>query len=137
MTFARTASTIVVAFLVSQALAIVVHGYLLAGDYKPYEGTLLRTVRAGQPPWQMLFLPVAHLSFILALVWVYAHLRLGGSPVVRGLALGAIGWTMGQVPLWLLWYAQQPWPGVLVAKQLGLELISSVIIGLAIALIAV
>ena len=84
----------------------------------------------------MLFLPVAHLSFISALVWLYARLRLDGSPAVQGLKLGVIGWIMGQVPLWLLWYAEQPWPGLLVIKQLGLELLSSLIVGLTIAGVA-
>jgi hypothetical protein len=43
---------------------------------------------------------------------------------------------MGQVPLWLLWYAEQPWPGSLVVKQLGWELVSSIVIGLTIAFTA-
>jgi hypothetical protein len=43
---------------------------------------------------------------------------------------------MSQVPVWLLWYAQQPWPGSLVVKQLGLELVSSLLVGLTIALVA-
>ncbi|MGH2437312.1 MAG: hypothetical protein ACRDFA_09985 [bacterium] len=43
---------------------------------------------------------------------------------------------MGQVPLWLIWYAQQPWPGSLVIKQLGLELLSSLIVALAIVRVA-
>jgi hypothetical protein len=32
---------------------------------------------------------------------------------------------MGQVTVWLLWYAQQPWPGVLVVKQLALGFVST------------
>jgi hypothetical protein len=56
--------------------------------------------------------------------------------VARGLALGLIAWTLGQVPVWLLWYAQQPWPGSLVVKQLALELVSSILIGLTIAFVA-
>lgn len=137
MSRARIVKTIVVGFLVSQVLAAVVHGFLLAGDYEPFEGTLLRAVQGqSTPPWQMLFLPVAHLSFISAMVWMYARLQIGGSPMVRGLTLGVFGWLVGQVPLWLLWYAEQPWPGGLVVKQLGLELLSSLIIGLAIAFAA-
>jgi hypothetical protein len=49
--------------------------------------------------------------------------------------LGLVGWCMGQVPLWLIWYAEQPWPGSLVLKQLGLELVSSIVVGLTIAAI--
>ena len=123
MSRTRMVTTIVVGFLVSQVLAVVVHGFLLAGDYAPFEGTLLRAAQGQDTPlWQMLFLPIAHLSFI--------------SAMVRGLTLGVFGWLMGQVPLWLLWYAEQPWPGGLVVKQLGLELVSSLIIGIAIAFAA-
>lgn len=132
MSKSRALLAIGVAFVASQILAAVVHGYVLAADYQPYEGTLLRRGTGG-PPWQMLFLPVAHLSFISALVWVSGRLRLDGSLMARGLALGLVGWGMGQVPLWLIWYAQQPWPGALVVKQLGLELVASIIVGLTIA----
>jgi len=55
---------------------------------------------------------------------------------VRGLKLGLLGWAMGQLPVWLLWYAQQPWPGGLVLKQLGWELLASLAIGLTIAAVA-
>jgi len=136
MSRGRIVSTTLVAFLVWQVAEILVHGFILAGDYQRYEGTLLRPVQDGQPPWQMLFLPVANLAFSSALVWVYARLRLDGSPVTRGLALGVVAWMIGQVPLWLIWYAEQPWPGRLVVKQLGLELLASIVLGLAIAYMA-
>ena len=129
MTWKRALGTVVVAFLVSQVLAVVIHGFLLGGDYEPFRGTLLRN----GPVWQMLFLPLVHLAFIAGLVWVYAHLRLEGSIVTTGLTLGVVGWSIGQAPLYLLWYAEQPWPGALVVKQLGLELVSSLLIGLTIA----
>jgi hypothetical protein len=38
--------------------------------------------------------------------------------------------------LYLLWYAEQPWPGSLVVKQLGLELVSSLMIAFTIVFIA-
>jgi hypothetical protein len=125
----RVLAAIGTAFVVSQILATVIHGVVLAADYNIYEGTLLRSGVA----WQMLFLPVAHLSFVVALAWAATRLRLDGTLVARGLTLGVVGWAMGQVPLWLIWYAQQPWPGSLVVKQLGLELVASVIVGLTIA----
>ena len=112
------------------------HGFILSADYEPYEGTLLRSSGDGAPPWQMLFLPVVHLALIVPLVWVYARLRLEGSTATRGLKIGLLGWAMGQLPVWLLWYAQQPWPGDLVLKQLGLELVASLAIGLTIAAVA-
>jgi len=136
MSRSRAAATTVAAFLVAQVAAVVIHGVILSADYEPFEGTLLRAVGTGTPPWQMLFLPVVHLTLIVPLVWVYGRLGLEGSTLVRGLKLGMLGWTIGQLPVWLLWYAQQPWPGDLVLKQLGLELVASLFIGVTIAAVA-
>jgi len=134
MTTKRMALTIGAAFLVSQVLAIAVHGFILAGDYAPYYGKLLRPV--DQASWQMLLLPVSHLSFVSALVWIFSRMELDGSPAVQGLKLGVLGWMMGQLPLWLLWYAEQPWPDSLVLKQLALELASSIAIAFTIVVVS-
>ena len=93
-------------------------------------------LRSGADAWQFIFLPLAHLSFICGLMWVYTHTPLKGSVIRQGVFLGFLAWLMGQVPLWLIWYAEQPWPGSLVMKQLGLELVSSILIGLTIAVTA-
>ena len=134
MSYKRMAAAIGAAFLVSQILAIAVHGFLLARDYQPYYGTLLRSQQ--EASWQMLLLPVSHLAFVSALVWMYGRLELEGPAVLRGLKLGLAGWVVGQIPLWRLWYAEQPWPGTLVVKQLTLEFVSTLIIGMSIAIVA-
>jgi hypothetical protein len=135
MSAARTAATVFAAFLLSNLFAIAIHGFILAADYEPYRGTLLRDF-AGGPGWQALLLPVAHLCFVSALVWIYSRISLDGSPIVRGLKLGIMAWLVGQAPLWLIWYSEQPWPDSLIVKQLGLELMSSLAIGLTIALVS-
>jgi hypothetical protein len=56
---------------------------------------------------------IAHLAFICGLMWIYIHARIAGSTAARGIKLGLLGWVVGQAPLWLIWYAQQPWPGSL------------------------
>jgi hypothetical protein len=132
MTGRRFAGVCVVAFLVSQILEIVIHGFVLAGDYAPFYGTLLRPM-TGNPGWQGLLLPVAHLSYVIALVWVFDRIMDDSSKMTQGLRIGVVGFAMGQAPLWLLWYAEQPWPGGLVIKQLLLELAASLLLGLAIA----
>ena len=124
MTYARAALTVFAAFLLSNVFAIAIHGFILATDYEPYRGTLLRDFQGG-PGWQSLLLPVAHLCFISGLVWIYGRLSLDGSLTARGLKLGLVAWLVGQAPLWLTWYAVQPWPDSLVAKQFGLKLIDS------------
>ena len=134
MTRTRIALATLAAFVLSNVFAGTIHGFVLAGDYAPYEGTLLRSTDGAV--WQFVFLPVAHLSVVCGLMWIYMHARLPGSTAAQGLTLGLLAWIMGQVPVWLLWYAEQPWPGLLLVKQLGLELLSSLVIGLTIAFTA-
>ena len=131
MTGKRMAAAIAAAFLVDQVLQGLLHGFVLAKDYAPYYGTLLRGMDG--TVWQMILLPVAHLSFTIGFVWVYSRLNLQGGVFSQGIKLGFLAWVMGQVPVWLLWYAEQPWPGTLVPKQLGLELVASLVFGLVIA----
>jgi hypothetical protein len=132
MTAKRFAATCAVAFVVSQILAIAVHGFILRHDYLPFYGTLLRPME-GDAQWQALLLPVSHLLFVIALVWIYSRIALGGSWPRQGLAIGTLGFIVGQAPHWLLWYAEQPWPGTLVVKQLVLELASALVIGMVVA----
>ena len=134
MTARRTALTVFAAFFVGEVLAVAVHGFVLASDYAPYYGRMLRS--GSDAGWPFLLLPVAHLSFAGALVWIYSRAGFEGSRIVRGLKLGVLGFFVGQAPLWLLWFAEQPWPVALVAKQLVLELASSLIIGATIAAVA-
>ena len=134
MTTRRFAATCAVAFLVSQILEILIHGFILRADYIPFYGTTLRpmdrTELARTP------LPLAHLSFVIAFVWIYARVAPAGPWLRAGLTYGLFGWFIGQVPLWLLWYAEQPWPDTLVVKQLSLELIASLVVGLVVATLA-
>jgi hypothetical protein len=135
MTTARAVATAFAAFVLSQMTAVAIHGFILARDYAPLYGTLLRNFQGG-PGWRALLLPVSHLGVISVLVWIYGRLPLEGSQALRGVKLGLIAWLVGQAPLWLTWYAEQPWPDSLVAKQLGLELIDSLAIGLTIAFVS-
>ena len=135
MTRTRFVAATIAAFLVSQILAVVVHGVILAADYAPFYGTLLRPMSA-QAEWRMLLLPIAHVCFVMALVWLSGRIQLEGSATVRGLKLGLVGFFLGHLPHALLSYAEQPWSGSLIAKQIGLELLSSLLIGVTVAAVA-
>ena len=91
MTTARTIGVTAAAFVVSQILAVIVHGFLLASDYAPFYGTLLRSVDGGGS-WQMLLLPVSHLWFISALVLVYKPCSWKDR---RWLAASRLAWSAG------------------------------------------
>src|SRR6185503_10274250 len=119
----------VVVFVLANVGAVVVHGFLLAADYAPYEGTLLR--RGTEPAWQFVFLPVVHLSFTIGLIWLFRIARVDDDRwTARALKLGVIAWLIGPAPMWLLWYAEQPWPGTIVAKQLPYELVIALLLAL-------
>src|SRR5262245_15097475 len=122
MTVKRMALTIVAALVVTELLTTIIHGLVLASDYAPFYGSLLRG-GADQPPVQMLLLPVAHLCFVVGLVWIYVRCPFSGSLRMQGIKIGLLGWLVGQAPLWMIWYAEQPWPASLFAKQLVLELV--------------
>jgi len=119
----------VAVFVLANVGAVLVHGFLLAADYQPYEGTLLR--RGDEPAWQFVFLPVVHLSFTIGLIWLFRIARVEGDRwTARALKLGMIAWLIGPAPMFLLWYAEQPWPGSIVAKQLPYELAIALILAL-------
>jgi hypothetical protein len=135
MTMKRFVAICAVVFLLAEVFATVVHGMILNADYEPYRGTLLRSMDSG-PAWPFAFLPVAHLSFAVAFVWLYTRTVRPGPWLRQGLRFGVIAWLMAPVPLWLLWYAEQPWPGSLVTKQLALELLSTLILGVVVGAMA-
>ena len=122
----RFVLTCFVVFVLSQVLEVAIHGFILDADYAPYRGTLLRS---GDDPWPFLFLPVAHLSFVIAFVYLFTRIAEPGAGVTQGLCFGLVAWLMTQVPLWMLWYAEQPWPGMLLVKQLALELAAMLALG--------
>ena len=133
LTNGRIALAGLAVFLLNQVGAVLVHGFLLANDYAPFEGTLLRANGDGTPDWQFIFLPVRHLSFTIGLMWLFRIAREERAAwVARALKLGVISYLIGPGPMFLIWYAEQPWPGALAAKQLGYELV----IALALALVA-
>jgi hypothetical protein len=119
----------VAVFVLANVGAVLVHGFLLAADYQPYEGTLLR--RGDEPAWQFVFLPVVHLSFTIGFIWLFRVARVEGDRwMPRALKLGIIAWLIGPAPMFLLWYAEQPWPGTIVAKQLPYEFVIAIALAL-------
>jgi hypothetical protein len=126
----RFAVTVIVVFVVAQVFAIVVHGFILGPDYRPFYGTLLRS-RDGGPTWMVMFLPLAHLAMALAFVALFSRWvrPVSGEEIPQGLRFGGLAWLFGPVPMYLLWFAEQPWPFSLTLKQLGLELFTMLVLG--------
>jgi len=132
----RFIGTVVAVFIVAQVFAIVIHGFILGPDYRPFYGTLLRPMQASggavvASAWMVLFLPLAHLAMAIAFVALYSRWvrPASGEEIPQGLRFGVLAWLFGPVPMYLLWFAEQPWPLSLTVKQLALELVTMLVLG--------
>ena len=115
--------TFVVIFLVLTALGYIIHAVLLAPDYESVS-QLYRL----QP--LMPFLLLGNASFSLAFVWIYA-MGVSAKPWVgQGVRFGLAVWLLWAVPIFLIQYAGQPFPGSMIGKEIGLELLDMLILGL-------
>src|SRR4029078_1290328 len=94
MTKTRIFLTGLAALFVAELLATLVHGFVLAADYEPYYGTLLRGGK--DPAWQFAFLPFAHLAWVGGLVWVYLRVTFAGSGVAAGVKVGRVCCARGE-----------------------------------------
>lgn len=122
--------TVVAVFVVAQVFAIVIHGFILGADYRPFYGTLLRPMDAPDAPqWMVAFLPAAHLAMAVAFVALFRRWVRPGPEIPQGLKFGVLAWLFGPVPMYLLWFAEQPWPLSLTIKQLVLDLFTMLVLG--------
>lgn len=110
----------------------VVHGLLLAGDYAPLIGTLLRTQEDSQHyfPWMI----VADLLIGFTMTWLYRFgFSEGRTTAAQGLRFGVAVALLSVVPLHLIYYSVQPTPAVLVVKQVIFDTIRFMLLGVLIA----
>lgn len=130
MSTKRFIGTVLAVFFIAQVFALVIHGFILGADYRPLYGTLLRP-REPEPgtAWMMLFLPLAHLAMALAFVTLFTRWIRPGPEIPQGLRFGLLAWLFGPVPMYLLWFAEQPWPLSLTIKQLVLDLFTMLVLG--------
>lgn len=109
-----------------------VHGWLLAGDYAPLVGTLLRTQEDSQHyfPWMI----VADLLIGFTMTWLYRFgFSEGRTTAAQGLRFGLAVALLSVVPLHLIYYSVQPTPAVLAVKQVIFDTIRFMLLGVLIA----
>ncbi len=119
--------TAVVVFVVGQVFGFVIHGVILGPEYGQFPN-LLRTQE--QAEQHLHFMIIGSLVASLAFVWIYAHGVEPKSWVGQGVRYGLAVWMLSSVPFFLTYYALQPWSGILVAKQIALEGVSIVLLGI-------
>lgn len=123
----------IVATLLTFALGFVVHGVLLAGDYKPLMGSLLRSDDSAMGLFH--FMIVAHIIMGFAAAWIYIQGAAEAAWLPQGVRFGLALACVSSIPMFMIYYVIQPTPGMLTVKQIIFDTITWIIIGIALAFI--
>ena len=109
-------------------LGFLVHGLLLAHHY---EALVPDMFRAPEDSWKVFhFMILADVLVGFGLTWIYRKGVEPGKPVIgQGIRFGLAFATISIIPRFLIYYAVQPTPGMLVVKQIVLDTIAAVILG--------
>ena len=120
----------VLLFVLSMALDFLIHGWHLHGAYQAMPA-IFRSDADGQKymGWMLL----AHAFLAYAFVYMYLKGREDRPWLGQGLRFGFIVAVLTQIPTYLIHYAVQPLPGLLVAHQILLGTAACLIEGLAVA----
>ena len=117
-------------FVLSLLFGFLIHDVLLGADYARL-GTLFRgpTDAAAYFPWMLL----AHALIAAGFVWIYRHGHEDRPFLSQGARYGVAVAVLATIPGYLIYYAVQPMPGLLVAKQIVYSSIGTVLMGIALA----
>jgi hypothetical protein len=130
MSTARIFVAMIVAFILMAGLGTLIHAFLIAADYNTVPQLYRDTAHT---PFYLIF--VAYAAFAIGFVWIYAKGVEDGPPVMQGLRFGFLAWLFAKLPGFVIAYATQPLPSIVLLKQLGYELIATLIIGVVVAMI--
>jgi hypothetical protein len=123
----KFAVSAVVMAILSLLLGFVVHGVLLKPDYHAL-GALFRTDADGGA--HLPFMLLAHLSIGVGFTWIYRQGREEKPFLAQGVRFGLAVAVLATIPMYLIYFAVQPMPGDLVVKQIVLDTIGVVLMGI-------
>jgi hypothetical protein len=114
-------------------LDFVVHGLLLQGDYNALVASgIMRSPEDANH--YMPYMVAAHLLIGFGLTWLYRKgVDSGKSNIGQGLRFGAAVAVMATIPGYLIYYAVQPLPAMLVHKQMILGTLAMLLLGMLLA----
>ena len=120
-------------FLVSLFGGFLFHGMLLHADYAQIPNLMRTDTDAmGYLP----FMLVSHLIKGFAFAWIYTKGLTAGAPALtQGLKYGVATVFLVTIPLYLVYYAVQPMPGMLVVKQIVCDSITMILMGIVVSFI--
>ena len=102
-------------FVVWMTGGFIVHGTLLQADYKGL-GSMFRPEADAQQ--YLPFMLAAHVIVAGAFTWIYARGAEAKPWLGQGLRFGLVVALLTIVPTYMIYYAVQPMPGMLVIKQI-------------------
>src|SRR6478672_4768112 len=120
--------SVVALFVASMITGMVVHGMLLGADYAALAGRLFRGEQESQQYFGWML--AAHVFIAVGFTWIYRQGRSARPWLGQGVRFGLAVAVMSIIPGYLIYYAVQPMPGALVLKQVVLDTLSMVILGL-------
>ena len=124
MNFAISAAVMAV---MSLMLGFVVHGWLLGPDYK----SLGALFRADEQQMNLFgFMIAAHVLIGVGFTWIYRMGREAKPFLGQGVRFGLAVAVLSIIPTYLIYYAVQPIPGNIVAKQIVFDTIAMVLMGI-------
>ncbi len=109
---------------------IVVHGMLLGADYAKL--TSLFRPEADQQQY-FPFMLVAHFIVAGAFVWIYTRGMEAKPWLNQGLRFGFVVALLTIVPTYMIYYAVQPLPGMMVVKQIIFDGVWTLLLGAVVA----
>ncbi len=122
----KFAISAVVMAIVSLLLGFVVHGMLLAPDYHALPSLFRGEADAGA---HLPFMLLAHLFIGTGFTWIYLKGREAKPFLAQGVRFGVAVAVLTTIPMYLIYFAVQPMPGGLVVKQIVLDTIAMVVMG--------
>lgn len=120
----------VVVFVIWMAGSFVVHGVLLGDGYAQLPN-LFRSQEETEGLFH--FMLIAHIIMAGAFVWIYQRGTESKPWLAQGVRYGIAIALLGAIPAYTIYYVVQPMPGDFVVKQMVLETILLIILGIAVA----
>lgn len=124
MNVTRLIIAIVVVFILAWGFGFLIHAVLIP------EYAQTPQLYRGMADTKFALIVLAYLAFAVGSVWIYA-MGVEDKPWIgQGVRFGIAVWLVLSVTSFLIAYATQPIPNIVLAKQLGYELIDKIVLGL-------
>ena len=117
-------------FVVWMVGSFLVHGALLQGDYAALSG-MFRPEKDAQQ--YLPFMLLAHVILAGAFTWVYARGAEARPWLGQGIRFGIVVALLTVVPTYMIYYAVQPMPGMLVVRQIVFDGVLLLVLGVVVA----